>query len=112
MLLERSVQTVRVVVLDVLAQHCGEVAQSSDQQVIESFVAQGAEEAFGDRVRPRCPYRVRMMDVGVGEHCIDGTGERAVPIVDQEPERWPGRQGGLVGCGFHHLVDRHPSERR
>jgi hypothetical protein len=28
-----------------------------DQQTVEKFAADGADEAFGDRVGPRCPHR-------------------------------------------------------
>ena len=61
LLMERSVRTVGVVVLDVLAQHRREVARSGDQEMVEAFTAQGADEAFRDRVRSRCPTGVRMM---------------------------------------------------
>jgi hypothetical protein len=45
---------VGVEVLDILAQHDLEVAWSGDQEVVEAFPAQGADEPFGDGVRPRC----------------------------------------------------------
>jgi hypothetical protein len=48
-------------VLDELLQHRGQMEWSGDQEVIEALAAQGPDEAFGDRVGPRCPYRVRMM---------------------------------------------------
>ena len=57
-LLQRSVRTVGVVVLDELAQHRREVALSGDQHVVEAFAAQRADEPFRDRVRPGCPDRV------------------------------------------------------
>ena len=47
-LMERAVRAVRVVVLEVLVQHRREVALSGDQEVVEAFAAQGADEAFGD----------------------------------------------------------------
>jgi hypothetical protein len=46
------VRSVRVEVLDILAQDDVEVAWSGDQEVVEAFPAQGADEAFGDRVAP------------------------------------------------------------
>jgi hypothetical protein len=36
-------------VLDVLLKHDRQVARSGDQQVVEAFAAQGADEALGDR---------------------------------------------------------------
>ena len=47
-----SVRAVGAEVLEVRTQNDVEVAWSSDQDVIEAFAAQGADEAFGDRVRP------------------------------------------------------------
>ena len=87
LLIERSVGAVRVVVLDVLPKHCREVARSTDQEVVEAFAAQGADEAFGDGVRPRCSDRgAEDADVGAGEHGVEGGGELAVPVADQELE--------------------------
>ena len=44
-------------------------------------------EALGDRVRPRCPdWGADDADVGAGEHGVEGGGELAVPVADQEPE--------------------------
>jgi hypothetical protein len=55
--------------------------------VVEAFSAQGADEALCDRVRPRCPDRgADDPDVGWGEHGVEGGGELAVPVADQEPE--------------------------
>jgi hypothetical protein len=54
----------RVVMLHILAQHCGEVAWSGDQDVVEAFAAQSADEAFRDRVRPAVPGLTTRWDVG------------------------------------------------
>ena len=76
-----------VVVIDVFLQHCSEVAGSDDQEVVEAFAAQGADEAFRDRIRPGCPDRgVDDADVGAGEHGVERGGELAVPVADQELE--------------------------
>jgi len=45
-------RAMRVEVLHTLAQHDVEVAWSGDQDVVEAFPAQGADEAFRDRVGP------------------------------------------------------------
>jgi hypothetical protein len=85
--MKRSVWTVGVVVLEVLLQHYREVAWSGDQEVVEAFAAQRSDEAFGDRVGSRCSYRSGDdADVGAGEHGVEGGGELAVPVADQEPE--------------------------
>jgi hypothetical protein len=63
------------------------MAWSGDQEVVEAFPAQGADEAFRDRVRPGCSDR-RPNDphVSAGEDCVEGRGELAVPVTDQQPE--------------------------
>src|ERR671921_1661769 len=82
----------KVVVLGELTQHCCEVARSGDQEVVEALPAQGADEAFRDRVRSRCSNRCADdADVGAGEHGVERGSEFAVPVPNQEPER-----GGVV----------------
>jgi hypothetical protein len=49
-LMQRSVRTMRVVVLHKLTQHCGEVARSGDQQVIEAFAPQRAAARVNGQV--------------------------------------------------------------
>ena len=85
--MQRSVRSVPVVMLDVLVQYKVEVAWSGDQEVVEAFLAQGADEAFRDRVRPGCPDR-RPDDphVGAGEDRVERSGELAVTVTDQEPQ--------------------------
>jgi hypothetical protein len=66
-------------VLDVLPQDCGEVALSGDQEVVEAFAPQGADEAFRNCVRPRCSYRgADDADGGAGEYRVKGSGERCL----------------------------------
>ena len=68
-------------------QHEVKVAWSCDQEVVEAFSAQGADEALCDRVRPRCPDRgADDPDAGAGEDGVEGGGELGVPVADQEPE--------------------------
>ena len=54
-------RSVGVEVLQIFAQHDVEVAWSGDQEVVEAFPAQGADEAFRDGVRAGRPDWVRMM---------------------------------------------------
>jgi hypothetical protein len=68
--------------LEILAQHGGEVVWSGDQEVVEAFPAQGADEAFRDRVRAGCPDRgTNDADVGAGEDGVERGGELAVPVA-------------------------------
>ena len=80
-------RAVGVEVLDILAQHDLEVAWSGDQQVVEAFPAQCPDEAFRDRVRPgRSDRGADDPNVGTGEDRVEGRGELAVPVTDQEAE--------------------------
>jgi hypothetical protein len=83
--MRRSVGSVRVEVLDIRAQHHFEVAWTGDQDVVEAFSAQGADEPFRDRIRPRCPGRgPDDADVGAGEDGVERRRVLAVPVADQE----------------------------
>jgi hypothetical protein len=63
---------VGVVVLQILAQDDVEVTWSGDQDVVETFSPQSTDEAFRDRVRPRCPDRsADDPDLGTGEHGVE-----------------------------------------
>jgi len=57
LLIERPMWAMSVVVLEVLLQYHREVALSGDQELVEAFPAERADEAFRDRVRARRPYR-------------------------------------------------------
>jgi hypothetical protein len=68
-LVKRSVRVVGVEMVDVLAQHCGEVRWSGDQEAVEAFAPKRADPAFRDRVRSRRSERCADdADVGAGEH--------------------------------------------
>ena len=84
---QAAVRAVMVVVALELAQHgCG-VSLVDDHKAVEEFAADGADEAFGDRIRPwRAHGRRDDLDVDGGEHGVEGGGELAVAVADQEPE--------------------------
>jgi hypothetical protein len=56
-----------------------------NQQLVEEFPAQGADDPFADRVRP---WRLRRADQDPdalrGEHGVERSGELADPVPDQE----------------------------
>ena len=56
-LAQSAVWPVIVVVEFVLAKCRGGVALVDDEDAVEEFAADGADEAFGDGVGPRCPHR-------------------------------------------------------
>jgi hypothetical protein len=56
---------------------------------IGSRIEDRADEALGFRIRPRRPRRrLDDLDVGGGEDGVEGGGELAVSVVDEEPEAW------------------------
>jgi hypothetical protein len=58
---------------------------------VEEFAADGADEAFGDRVRPwRAHRRLDDLDVDGGEYGVEGGGELAVMVADEESEQLVG----------------------
>jgi hypothetical protein len=59
------VWTVIVVVTLELVQHGCCVPLVDDQKTVEQFAADGADEALGDRIRPRCAHRCHD-DLNVG----------------------------------------------
>src|SRR5215210_3403630 len=71
----------------VLAKHgCG-VPQVNDEDPVEEFASDAADEAFGDRVGSWCPHRcLDDADVERGEHGVEGCGELGVTVPDEEPE--------------------------
>jgi hypothetical protein len=79
---------VTVVVKLVLVKHSCGVALIDDQDAVEELAADGADEAFGDRVGPRRAHR-RLDDrryVVRPEDGVEGGGELGVAIADEEPE--------------------------
>ena len=79
---QRDLAAQPILLLEVVLQYHREVALSGDQELVEAFPAQRADEAFGDRVRPGCPNRgADDGDVGVGEHGVEGGGELGVSIA-------------------------------
>ena len=86
-LAERAVRAMAVEVLLVLAEHGHGVPLVDDQGAVEEFAADAADEAFGDRVGPRCPHRcLDDADVDGGEDGVERGGELGVAVADEEPE--------------------------
>jgi len=86
-LAERPVWPVAVVVLGVRRQHgCG-VSLVGDEDAVEELAADGADEAFGNRVGPRRRHRcLDDADVGGGEDGVERGAEPGVAVPDEEPE--------------------------
>jgi hypothetical protein len=87
-LAERAVWPVAVVVLGVRRQHgCG-VSLVGDEDAVEELAADGADEAFGDRVGPRCPHWcLDDADVDCGEDGVERGGEFGVAVPVRNRKR-------------------------
>ena len=80
-----------VVVVRVLLEHGSGVSLVDDQETVEEFAADGADEAFGDRVGPRGLHRrPNDADVERGEDGVERGGELGVAVADEEPKATPG----------------------
>jgi hypothetical protein len=52
---QRDLAAQPILLLDVLLEHCREVAWAGDQKVVEAFAAQGADDAFSNSRSPGVP---------------------------------------------------------
>ena len=72
---------------------------------------QGADPTLSDRIRPWYPGRCADdPDIGAGEHGVEGDGERAVSVADQEPKlvtRSPRSISRLRACCMTRRPGRH-----
>jgi hypothetical protein len=63
-----------------------------DEDAVEEFASDAADEPFGDRVGPRrLHWCLDDADVGGCEHGVERGGEFGVAVADQEPEASAGR---------------------
>jgi hypothetical protein len=83
---ESSVWALAVVVRRVAAEHVLEVTAAEDQQPVEAFGADAADEALGVRVCLGCAdRRVDHLEPFAAEDLVEGGAELAVAVVYEEP---------------------------
>jgi hypothetical protein len=71
----------------IFGQRLGRVALVDDEDPVEEFAADAADEPFGDGVGPRCPdWSLDHLDPAVGEDGIEHGRELGVAVADEEPE--------------------------
>jgi len=97
-LAEGPVRAVGVEVVLVLGQYVPGVRAVQDEDLVEQFTTDAADEAFSDRVRPGSADRV-LDDIGIhrGEHSIERRDELGLAVPDQEAD--PG--AGCLQVGDH-----------
>jgi hypothetical protein len=100
--IEASVGSVRVVVPDVVVEHCLEVPAASGERPVETLLADRADEAFGVGVRLGCTNRCPdHLDALGAEDIIERSGELGIPVSNEEPGRGEvgghGEVAGLLG---------------
>ena len=84
---ERDLAAQPILLTPELPEHGRGVLLVDDQDPVEEFAADGADEAFGDGVGLRCPHRcLDDADVDGGEHGVEGGGELGVAVPEEEPE--------------------------
>ena len=76
-----------VVMPDVAVEDAKEMPTPSDQEMVQAFLAQGTDPALGDGIGVRRLDRCAD-DLGADRvpEVIEGPGELAVAVADQEPE--------------------------
>jgi hypothetical protein len=99
-----AVRSVVVEMVFELVENEARVSLVDDQDAVEEFPTDGADEAFGDRVGPRRPHRcLDDPHIEGGEDGVECGGEPGVSITDEEPEPLPGvievdgQVAGLLG---------------
>ena len=82
---ECTVRSAGVVVSQVLGENLPQVVLIDDQKPVENLPAQGADDPFADRVRlGRLRRAGDNPDAVCGEHSVEGAGELARAVPDQE----------------------------
>src|SRR3954463_4352798 len=84
---EGAVGSSTVVVANVFCEHDTQVSLAEDQHAVGEFGSQGADEPFGETVRPRTPrWNSDHLDAHIGEDSVERCGELSSPVADEEPE--------------------------
>ena len=101
--LAATVRSTAVVVPDELREHRSQVPLTEDQHAVGEFGSGGQHEPLGKAVRPRAARRnLHHSDAHVGQDRIEGRGELAGSIANEEPElsdpvtKVPAKVAGLL----------------
>jgi hypothetical protein len=81
------VGTIAVVVLDREVQDANKLPAPGDQEVVQALPAHGGDPALGDGVRVRgLDRRADDLSIEPVPDVVEGSGELAVTVPDQEPD--------------------------
>ncbi len=82
-----TVRPSTVVMANVLREHQTQEPLTEDQQTVGQFGSEGADEPFGETVRPRATRRnPDHLDAHIGEDGVKGCCELAGPVANEDPE--------------------------
>ncbi len=82
-----TVRPSTVVMANVLREHQTQVPLTEDQHTVGQFGSEGADEPFGETVRPRATRRnPDHLDAHIGEDGVEGCGELAGPVANEDPK--------------------------
>jgi hypothetical protein len=59
---------------------------AEDQDAVGESGSDGRDESFGEAVRSRASSRIFTVSIPAGQHTVEGCGEAAGPVADEEPE--------------------------
>ena len=84
----------------VLGKDGPQVPFAKDQDAVSGFGSGGKDEAFGEAVRSRTArWDSHGVNARVGQDCVEGGGELACPVADEESEGGSAAIEVLRSCG-------------
>src|SRR5262245_22751295 len=98
---QRSMWPPPVVLSAIAGEHGPQVPFTEDQDAVGEFGSDGQDESFGKAVRARTLRRdLDGVDPGAGQDAVEGGGELAGAVAEEEPKcGGAGRRGPSGGCG-------------
>jgi len=97
-----TVGSLTVVVANVLCEHDPQVPLTEDQYSVGELGSDGADESFGEAVRPAATRRnLDHLDAYIGENSVEWCCELSSPISDEEPESAPQRDDSAPDLHIH-----------
>ena len=84
----------------VLGKDGPQVPFAKDQDAVSGFGSGGKDEAFGEAVRSRTArWDSHGVNARVGQDCVEGGGELACPVADEDRKVAVRPSRSIAGCG-------------